>query len=35
MGELTSEVFTLDGVDCTVKVLTDYEGEVFSLTASE
>ena len=32
MGELTSEVFTLDGVDYTVKVLADSDGPQFYLT---
>ena len=32
MGELTSEVFTLDGVDYTVKVLADSNGLQFELT---
>ena len=32
MGELTSEVFTLDGVDYTVKVLSDTNGLLFDLT---
>ncbi len=32
MGELTSEVFTLDGVDYTVKVLADSNGLLFELT---
>ena len=32
MGELTSEVFTLDGVDYTVKVLSDTNGLQFDLT---
>ena len=32
MGELTSEVFTLDGVDYTVKVLSDTNGLQFELT---
>ena len=32
MGELTSEVFTLDGVDYTVKVLADTNGLLFDLT---
>ena len=32
MGELTSEVFTLDGVDYTVKVLADSDGTQFDLT---
>ena len=31
MGELTSEVFTLDGVDYTVKVLADSDGPQFYL----
>ena len=32
MGELTSEIFTLDGVDYTVKVLADSDGPQFYLT---
>ena len=32
MGELTSEVFTLDGVDYTVKALADSNGLLFELT---
>ena len=32
MGELTSEVFTLDGVDYTVKALADSNGPQFYLT---
>ncbi len=32
MGELTSEVFPLDGVDYTVKVLADSDGPQFYLT---
>ena len=32
MGELTSEVFTLDGLDYTVKVLADSGGPQFYLT---
>ena len=32
MGELTSKVFTLDGVDYTVKVLADSDGPQFYLT---
>ena len=32
LGELTSEVFTLDGVDYTVKVLADSDGPQFYLT---
>ena len=32
MGELTSDVFTLDGVDYTVKVLADSDGPQFYLT---
>ena len=32
MGELTSEVFTLDGVDYTVKVLADTNGLLFDLS---
>ena len=32
MGELTSEVFTLDGVDYTVKALADSNGLLFNLT---
>ena len=32
MGELTPEVFTLDGVDHTVKVLADSDGPQFYLT---
>ena len=32
MGELTSDVFTLDGVDYTVKVLSDTNGLLFDLT---
>ena len=32
MGELTREVFTLDGVDYTVKVLADSDGPQFYLT---
>ena len=32
MGDLTSEVFTLDGVDYTVKVLADSDGPQFYLT---
>ena len=32
MGDLTSEVFTLDGVDYTVKVLSDTNGLLFDLT---
>ena len=32
MGELTPEVFTLDGVDYTVKVLADSDGPQFYLT---
>ena len=35
MGELTSEVFTLDGVDYTVKVLADSDGPQFYLTVDK
>ena len=35
MGELTSEVFTLDGVDYTVKVLSDTNGLLFDLTLDQ
>ena len=35
MGELTSEVFTLDGVDYTVKVLADSDGPQFYLTLDQ
>ena len=35
MGELTPEVFTLDGVDHTVKVLADSDGPQFYLTVDK
>ena len=35
MGELTSEVFTLDGIDYTVKVLADSDGPQFYLTLDQ
>ena len=35
MGELTPEVFTLDGVDHTVKVLADSDGPQFYLTVNK
>ena len=35
MGELTPEVFTLDGVDYTVKVLADSDGPQFYLTVDK
>ena len=35
MGELTSEVFTLDGVDYTVKALADSDGPQFYLTLDQ
>ena len=35
MGELTSDVFTLDGVDYTVKVLVDSDGPQLYLTLNK